>query len=263
MNENQFDLSGKVALVVGAGRGIGAGIATSLAQAGAAVTIADFDLALAQGMADEIAKTGRRTAAVQVDVRDPASVQAMIDAVAAQFGKLDVAVNNAGIVSLGSVGELAIEDWDAVMAINLRGVFLCCKAELALMRKGKSGRIINTASIAGKVGFPDLSHYSASKFGVIGFTNAFAKEVAREGITVNALCPGIVGTGMWRGDTGLSGRWAQPGESEEQSWERHQTTLLPQGEAQTPADMGQLAVFLACAPHVTGQAIAVDGGFSL
>ena len=263
MNENQFDLSGKVALVVGAGRGIGAGIATSLAQAGADVIIADFALPLAQSMADEIAKTGRRTAAVQVDVRDPASVQSMIDAVADQFGKLDVAVNNAGIVSLGSVGELAIEDWDAVMAINLRGVFLCCKAELALMRKAKSGRIINTASIAGKVGFPDLSHYSASKFGVIGFTNAFAKEVAREGITVNALCPGIVGTGMWRGDTGLSGRWAQPGETEEQSWERHQTTLLPQGEAQTPADMGQLAVFLACAPHVTGQAIAVDGGFSL
>jgi meso-butanediol dehydrogenase/(S,S)-butanediol dehydrogenase/diacetyl reductase len=256
-------LAGKIALVVGGGRGIGAGIATSLAQAGADVIVADYSMELAGGTAGEIEKLGRRSAVLTVDVRSPESVSAMVDQVEQQFGRLDIAVNNAGIVSIGSVGELAVEQWDDLMAINLRGVFLCCKAELALMRKGGSGRIINTSSIAGKVGFPDLSHYTASKFGVIGFTNAFAKEVAREGITVNALCPGIVGTGMWRGDTGLSGRWAQPGETEEQSWERHQSALLPQGEAQTPEDMGQLAVFLASAPHVTGQAIAVDGGFSL
>ena len=117
--------------------------------------------------------------------------------------------------------------------------------------------------IAGKVGLPDLAHYCASKFAVIGFSNALAKEVARDGVTVNALCPGIVGTGMWRGEDGLSGRWRQAGESEAQSWERHQASLLPQGEAQTVEDMGQLVVYLACAPHVTGQAIAVDGGFSL
>jgi meso-butanediol dehydrogenase/(S,S)-butanediol dehydrogenase/diacetyl reductase len=258
-----FLLTGKVALVVGGGRGIGAGIATSLAQAGADVIVADYDMALALDTVTTIEGLGRRSAALSVDVRSAESVFGMIDEVERDFGRLDIAVNNAGIVSLGSVGELSIEQWDDVMTINLRGVFLCCKAELALMRKGRSGRIINTSSIAGKVGFPDLSHYTASKFGVIGFTNAFAKEVAKEGITVNALCPGIVGTGMWRGDTGLSGRWAQPDESEEQSWERHQATLLPQGEAQTPEDMGQLAVFLASAPHVTGQAIAVDGGFSL
>lgn len=256
-------LTGKTALVIGGGRGIGAGIATSLAQAGANVIVADYDMELAEGTASQIGKLGRRSAALAVDVRIADSVFAMIDKVERDFGRLDIAVNNAGIVSLGSVGELSVEQWDDVMAINLRGVFLCCKAELALMRKNGSGRIINTSSIAGKVGFPDLSHYTASKFGVIGFTNAFAKEVAKEGITVNALCPGIVGTGMWRGDTGLSGRWAQHGETEEQSWERHQSTLLPQGEAQTPEDMGQLAVFLASAPHVTGQAIAVDGGFSL
>lgn len=256
-------LTGKVALVVGGGRGIGAGIATSLAKAGADVIVADYDMGLAEGTAAEIGKLGRRSTALTVDVRSAESVFAMIDQVEHDFGRLDIAVNNAGIVSLGSVGELSVEQWDDLMTINLRGVFLCCKAELALMRKGGSGRIINTSSIAGKVGFPDLAHYTASKFGVIGFTNAFAKEVAKEGITVNALCPGIVGTGMWRGDTGLSGRWAQADETEEQSWERHQATLLPQGEAQTPEDMGQLAVFLASAPHVTGQAIAVDGGFSL
>ena len=172
-------------------------------------------------------------------------------------------MNNAGIVSLGGVEELSVEMWDDVLDINLRGVFLCCKHQIGVMRKQKYGRIINTASIAGKVGFPGLCHYSASKFGVIGMTNAIAKEVAKDGITVNALCPGIVGTGMWRGETGLSGKWALPGESEEASWERHQQIFLPQGEAQTPEDMGQMVVYLACAPHVTGQALAVDGGFSL
>ncbi len=263
MAESQFALDGRIALVVGGGRGIGAGIALSLARAGADVLIADYDMQLAKASKMEVETAGRRSAAIEVDVRKPESVQAMIDAVEQDFGQLDIAVNNAGIVSLGSVEELTVEQWDDLMAINLRGVFLCCKAELTLMRRAKYGRIINTSSIAGKVGFPDLSHYSASKFGVIGFTNAFAKEVAKEGITVNALCPGIIGTGMWRGKTGLAGRWALPSETEEQSWGRHQSSLLPQGEAQTPEDVGQLAVFLASAQHVTGQALAVDGGFSL
>jgi meso-butanediol dehydrogenase/(S,S)-butanediol dehydrogenase/diacetyl reductase len=258
-----FSLVGKVALVTGAGRGIGQGIALSLAKAGADLVLADYDLGIAEEAAARVRELGRRAVALQVDVSQPASVGAMIEQVREHFGRLDVAVNNAGVVSLGKVDELPVSEWDRIMNINARGVFLCCQAELRLMREHKFGRIINLASIAGKVGFPDLSHYSASKFAVIGFSNAFAKEVAREGITVNALCPGVVGTGMWRGDEGLSGRWAEPGETEEQSWERHQAALLPQGEAQTVEDMGQLAVYLACAPHVTGQAIAVDGGFSL
>jgi meso-butanediol dehydrogenase/(S,S)-butanediol dehydrogenase/diacetyl reductase len=258
-----FSLTGKVALVTGAGRGIGQGIALSLAQAGADLVLADYDLGIAEEAAASVRALGRRAVALQVDVSQPDSVAAMIEQVRQAFGRLDVAVNNAGVVSLGRVDELPVSEWDRIMNINARGVFLCCQAELKLMREHQSGRIINLASIAGKVGFPDLSHYSASKFAVIGFSNAFAKEVAREGITVNALCPGVVGTGMWRGEQGLSARWAQPGESELQSWERHQSSLLPQGEAQTVEDMGQLAVYLACAPHVTGQAIAVDGGFSL
>ncbi|MAE23236.1 MULTISPECIES: SDR family NAD(P)-dependent oxidoreductase [Stutzerimonas stutzeri group] len=258
-----FSLVGKVALVTGAGRGIGQGIALSLAKAGADLVLADYDLGIAEEAAARVRAIGRRAIALQVDVSQPDSVGAMIEQVREHYGRLDVAVNNAGVVSLGKVDELPVSEWDRIMNINARGVFLCCQAELRLMREHRFGRIINLASIAGKVGFPDLSHYSASKFAVIGFSNAFAKEVAREGITVNALCPGVVGTGMWRGDEGLSSRWAEPGETEEQSWERHQAALLPQGEAQTVEDMGQLAVYLACAPHVTGQAIAVDGGFSL
>lgn len=258
-----FSLVGKVALVTGAGRGIGQGIALSLAQAGADLVVADFDIGIAEEAAAKVRAIGRRVLTLKVDVSQPESVAAMVQQIKQQFGRLDIAVNNAGVVSLGKVEELRVSEWDRIMNINVRGVFLCCQAELALMREHQFGRIINIASIAGKVGFPDLSHYSASKFAVIGFTNAFAKEVAREGITVNALCPGIVGTGMWRGETGLSGRWAQADETEEQSWERHQSSLLPQGVAQTVEDMGQMAVYLACAPHVTGQALAVDGGFSL
>ncbi|MFL1454194.1 SDR family NAD(P)-dependent oxidoreductase [Marinobacter sp. GN3S48] len=256
-------LNGKNALVTGAGRGIGQGIAIALAEAGANVAVADLDLKVAQQTAEKIEKLGRRTLALEVNVVEPESVRKMVQQVAADFGAVDIAVNNAGIVSLSSVDQLSAEEWDKVMGVNAKGVFLCTQAELSVMRPRKFGRIINVSSIAGKVGFPELSHYSASKFAVIGFSNAVAKEVADDGITVNALCPGVVGTGMWRGETGLSARWAQEGETEEESWERHQKTLLPQGVAQTPEDMGQLVVYLAGAAHVTGQAIAVDGGFSL
>ncbi|GAB2779320.1 SDR family NAD(P)-dependent oxidoreductase [Halomonas shantousis] len=256
-------LNDKTALVTGGGRGIGQGIALALAEAGAHVVIADRDTAIAEETAEKVKACGGRSLALQVDVTDPDSIQRMIGDIESDFGPLDIAVNNAGIISIHSIDALSAEEWDRIMAVNAKGVFLCTQAELRVMRPRRFGRIINVASIAGKVGFPDLSHYSASKFAVIGFTNAVAKEVATEGVTINALCPGIVGTGMWRGDEGLAGRWRQDGESEAESWERHQKTLLPQGEAQTPEDMGQLAVYLASAAHVTGQAIAVDGGFSL
>jgi meso-butanediol dehydrogenase/(S,S)-butanediol dehydrogenase/diacetyl reductase len=258
-----MQLKGKTALVTGGGRGIGQGIALALAEGGADVAVADLDMAIARETADKVEAMGRRSLSLQVDVTEPDSVKQLIDDVVAAFDHLDIAVNNAGIISIKSVTDLSADDWDQIMAVNAKGVFLCTQAEMRVMLPRQFGRIINVASIAGKVGFPDLTHYSASKFAVIGFTNAVAKEVATEGVTVNALCPGIVGTGMWRGDEGLAGRWRQQGESEEESWERHQKTLLPQGVAQTPEDMGQLAVYLASAEHVTGQAIAVDGGFSL
>ncbi|WP_133490349.1 SDR family NAD(P)-dependent oxidoreductase [Alcanivorax sp. 24] len=258
-----MELKGKVALVTGGGRGIGQGIALALAGAGADVAVADLDQAIAEETAARVEAAGRRSLALSVNVAEADSVRAMVEKVEAELGGLDIAVNNAGIISIQSIEELTAEDFDRIMAVNARGVFLCTQAAVRVMRPRRWGRIINVASIAGKIGFPDLSHYSASKFAVIGFTNAVAKEVALDGITVNALCPGIVGTGMWRGEDGLAGRWREEGESEEASWARHQKTLLPQGVAQTPEDMGQLAVYLACAEHVTGQAIAVDGGCTL
>lgn len=258
-----MNIEGRTALVTGGGRGIGRGIALALADAGADVAVADINREIAEQTAEDVIAAGRRSAALSVDVTDPDSVSAMIDAVGERLGPLDIAVNNAGVISIESIADLTVASWDRVMAVNARGVFLCTQAEIAVMRPRGLGRIINIASIAGKVGSPYLSHYSASKFAVIGFTNAVAKEVAREGITVNALCPGIVGTGMWRGEEGLAGRRKRPGESEEASWARHQQEMLPQGEAQTPEDMGQAVVYLASADHVTGQAVAVDGGYSL
>ncbi len=258
-----MQLNGKTALVTGGGRGIGQGIAMALAEAGADVAVADLDIVIAEETAAKVEALGRRSIALQVDVSSSESVNMLIQAVQEYFGQLDIAVNNAGIISIHSVEELSAQEWDRVMAVNAKGTFLCTQAELEVMRPRRYGRIVNVSSIAGKVGFPNLSHYSASKFAVIGFTNAVAKEVASDGVTVNALCPGVVGTGMWRGEDGLAGRWREEGETEQASWERHQKTLLPQGEAQTPEDMGQLVVYLACAEHVTGQAIAVDGGFSL
>lgn len=258
-----MQLKDQTALVTGAGRGIGQGIALALAEAGAHVVAADVDVDIARETEDRIKALGRKSAAVEVNVTDPASIENMVSQAESKVGPLDIAVNNAGVISIMGVEELDADRWDSLMAVNARGVFLCTQAEINVMRPRRFGRIINTASICGKVGLPDLSHYCASKFAVVGFSNAVAKEVAEDGITVNALCPGIVGTGMWRGEHGLAYAWREQGESEAQSWERHQKTFLPQGVAQTPEDMGGLAVYLATAQHVTGQAIAVDGGFSM
>lgn len=256
-------LQGKAALVTGGARGIGFGIAEALAAAGAKVAIIDIDIEAAEAAATKLSSTGAEAIALAADVSDESDVPRAFAEVATRLQGLHIAVNNAGTLGLGTITELTGQEWDRVLNLNLRSVFLCCKAEIELMRPQKWGRVINTASIAGKIGFPGMAHYCASKFAVIGLTNSVAKEVAREGITVNAVCPGLVGTGMWRGKNGVAERWRRADETEEESWRRHQDTLLPQGEAQTPEDIGQMVVYLAGAPHVTGQALAVDGGFSL
>ncbi|HET90980.1 MAG TPA: SDR family oxidoreductase [Chloroflexi bacterium] len=158
------------------------------------------------------------------------------------------------------VEDMEEEAFDITFDVNVKGVFLCCKAVIPQMKQQGSGKIINTASIGGKNAFPTLAHYCASKFAVVGFTNGLAKEVAKDNITVNAICPGIVRTAMW--DL-LADVWKQPGESVEESWQRHLDALVPQGRGQTPADMGSLAVFFATNDNITGQAFNVDGGTEL
>jgi meso-butanediol dehydrogenase/(S,S)-butanediol dehydrogenase/diacetyl reductase len=255
-------LKGRVALVTGGGRGIGEGIVKRLAEAGCDVAVVDLLRGEAEKVSKDVKAMGRRAAAIQADVTKWDQVQSMVDQTVAQLGKLDIAVNNAGVISIKSVAELTEEDWDFVNDVNAKGVFLCCKAEQEPMKKQGWGRIINVASIAGKNGFPDLSHYCASKFAVLGFTFSLAKELRQTGITVNAICPGIIGTQMWCGPEGLAAKWKNPGETIEESWKRHQETLIPQGVSQTPEDMGDLAVYFAISDHVTAQAVNVDGGFT-
>lgn len=257
-----MSLQGKVALVTGGGRGLGRGIALQLARAGADVAVADVRLELADEVAGEVRALGRRAVAVHADVIRSADCEAMVAAAVDGLGRLDIAVNNAGVISVATVDQLSEEAWDRVMDVNVKGVFLSCKAELPVLRANGGGRIINVASTAGRNGFAGLAHYCASKFAVIGFTSSLAKEVAREGITVNAICPGVIGTDMWLGSGNLIGSFQAEGETPEQAYERTIGSFIPQGVAQTPEDMGDLAVFLATAEHITGQAFNVDGGIS-
>ena len=252
-------LRGKTAVVTGGARGIGRGIVLELAKAGADVLITDLLEDAMQATAAEVARLDRRVALRKVDVTDAQQVQALVDQAVRDFGQLDILVNCAGVISIKPVAELSERDWDFVMDVNAKGTFLGCQAALKHMLPRGSGRIINVASIAGKEGFPNLAHYSASKFAVVGFTNALAKEVARNGITVNAICPGIVKTYMW---DRLADEWKTEGESVEDSWARHQLTLIPQGRAQTAEDMGRLALFFATMDNITGQSVNVDGGFT-
>lgn len=269
-------LNGKVALITGGGRGIGRGIALALAQAGADVAIAEVDrvasaaqhyrdaavsgVAAAEQVAGEVRALGRRAAVIACDVTQSAQVTAMVDATVRELGGLDVLVCNAGVVHIAPVEKLAEEAFDLTMAVNVKGVFLACRAAIPVLRGRPGASIINVASVAGKNGAPGMAHYCASKFAVVGFTNALAKELARVGVRANAICPGILRTQMWEY---LSDEFRQPDEDRETAWQRYVRTLIPLGRPQTPEDIGQLAVYLATAPNVTGQAINVDGGMEL
>lgn len=255
--------SNKTIFITGAGGGIGKAIALAFAKKGANIALVDVKKEYVDSLVEEVQALGSKALALAVDVTDYQSVRDAVSETVAFFGTLDIAVNNAGVVGIGSIEEIDEQEWDRVLSVNAKGVFICTKAVLEVMKPQKSGAIINTASIAGKMGMAHLSHYVASKFAVIGFTNSIAKEVAETGITVNAICPGIIGTGMWLGEGGIADRWKQPGETEAQSWERNKKSLIPQGTDQTAEDIADAVLFIASAPHITGQAIAVDGGMTM
>jgi len=269
-------LAGKVALVTGGARGIGRGISLALAREGADVAIAEVDrvASAAQQYGDaqvsgyraagevarEIEGLGRGALAIAADVTEWPQIQAAVRDTVARFGRLDILVCNAGVVHISAVESMPEEEWDLTMNVNVKGVFLSCKAALPDLKRSGDGCIINVASVAGKNGAPGMAHYCASKFAVVGFTNSLAKEVARYNVRANAICPGILRTQMWEY---LADTLKRPGESKEESWQRYVSTLIPQGRPQTPEDIGELAVYLATASNVTGQAINVDGGMEL
>jgi len=193
-----MQLEGKVAVVTGAGSGIGRAIATGLAAEGASVVVADIDGERAVVVAADLEASGADAVPVTVDVSQAEQVDAMIETAVDRFGRLDVHVNNAGRAARGFVSEMADEAWDRVIGVNLRGTFLCSRAVLRHMIPQRSGRIVNTASGLGLRGSPGGAVYGASKAAIINFTKSLAQEVARYGITVNAIAPGVTDTPFWR-----------------------------------------------------------------
>lgn len=244
-----FELTDRVAVVTGAARGIGRAIALRLAAGGADVVVADIDEPGAQRVAREVERLGRRALAVACDVSSAPSVEEMVRRVLADWKKVEILVNNAGIAGPNApVASTDEADWDRVMAVNLKSVFLCSRAVVPHMVRGGWGRIVNVASIAGKEGNPNLAAYSTSKAGIIGFTKALAKEVATAGVTVNAVSPAVIRTEMLD-------------QVSEESL-RYMLSKIPMGRPGTVEEVAAVVHFLASeeAAFVTGQCYDVSGG---
>jgi 3-oxoacyl-[acyl-carrier protein] reductase len=247
-----MDLTGKVAIITGSGRGIGKAIAMKLAEVGATIVINDVgDAGPAEQTVAEIKSLGRQSMAVMADVSSTADVVKLVDATISAYGKVDILVNNAGITRDQLAMRMTDEDWDKVLAIDLKSVFLCTRAVLRPMLKQRSGQIISISSIVGIIGNASQANYAAAKAGIIGFTKTIAKEMGSRGITANAVAPGFIDTPMTQ---------ALPEE-------RRQIMLngIPLGYLGTPRDVAEAVAFLASeeARYITGQVITVDGGISL
>jgi 2-dehydro-3-deoxy-L-rhamnonate dehydrogenase (NAD+) len=245
-----IDLSKQNALVTGAATGIGEAIAARLARAGASVVIADIDVDRASRTAHTIAEgTGSEALAVRMNVADRDSVNAAVNEIRAQLGEIDILVNNAGLAGRAApLWDVREEEWFPVIQVNLYGVFHCCRAVISSMRAKKYGRIVNVASIAGKEGNPNMTAYSASKAGVIGFTKSLAKEVATEGICVNAVTPAVIRTELL----------AQLTDAQVE----YMTSRIPMRRTGTTEEVAAVVHFLCSADcsFVTGQCYDVSGG---
>lgn len=256
-----MELKDTVAIVTGGARGIGRGIAYELAKEGVRVAVADLPATSADRdeTIAEIRRLGGKAIPIDVDVREFAQCQAMVQKTIDTWGQVDILVNNAGVIRIGPVVAFSEEDWDLVIDVNLKGTFLCTKAVAGHMMQRQKGRIINLSSIAGKRGSPLVSAYSTSKFGVIGFTQSIASELAAANVTVNAICPGEVDTHMWR-DVLAPAIGAASGVSGPEAFDAFIKQRVPLGRPQTAEDMGQAVVFLCKADNVTGIALNVNGG---
>ncbi|HSR13480.1 MAG TPA: SDR family NAD(P)-dependent oxidoreductase [Thermodesulfobacteriota bacterium] len=259
-----YNLNGRVAVVTGAGSGIGRGIALRLAAEGGVVVSADIDGAAAERLSREIREEGKDSFHEAADVSSEKDVLRLFDATVKRFGGVDILVNNAGVGTTGLIINHTLEDWEKSMTVNLRGTFLCSRAAAKIMIPRRKGRIVNIASIGGKEGEEFIGGYCSSKFGVIGLTQVMAKELGRHGITVNAVCPGYIWTPMWEKMAVWFGETfpALAGKKPEEIFEARVKSVTPLRRPQTPEDIAALVAFLVSdeAKNINGQSINVDGG---
>jgi len=241
----------KIAIVTGSGRGIGKSTVLELAKEGAKVVVSDIDIKECQNVCDEIKKIGSDAIAVKCDISKKSDVDAMIKKTMQKFQKIDILINNAGVVLTKPFVEMTEKDWDFVLDINLKGVFLCTNAVVKQMIKQKSGKIISVASTAGEVGFMNTSAYCASKAGIINLTRELALELSPHNINVNAIAPGVIATKM----------------TEDMLKDKKTKEVLlastPLGRVGQPEEIGKAVVFLASddSNFITGHTLVVDGGW--
>jgi 3-oxoacyl-[acyl-carrier protein] reductase len=243
-----MSLTGQVAVVTGASRGIGRAIALKLSGEGAAVVVTATSVEGAQRTADEIVASGGKALAVKVDVSVSAEVEGLFKECVASFGRLDILVNNAGITRDGLILRMKESDWDAVIDVNLKGAFNCTREASKVMSKARYGRIVNLSSVVGLMGNPGQANYCASKSGVIGLTMSVAKELARRNVTVNAVAPGFIETDMT-----LELSEKAKGALQEQ---------IPMGRLGSADDVASAVLFLVSggAAYITGHVLSVNGG---
>ena len=243
-----MNLTGQVAVVTGASRGIGRAIALMLAGKGAAVVVTATSVEGAQRTADEIVAAGGKALALKVDVSVAAEVEGLFKEAQGAFGRLDILVNNAGITKDGLLLRMKESDWDAVIDVNLKGAFNCTREAAKLMSKARYGRIVNVSSVVGEMGNPGQANYCASKAGMIGLTKSVAKELARRNVTVNAVTPGFIETDM----------------TQELSDKARETLLeqIPMGRLGASDDVAAAVLFLVSggAAYITGHVLSVNGG---
>jgi len=244
----ELTLEGKVALVTGGARGIGKEIALCLAKQGANIALCDVNLEETEKTAKEIRDLGRDCLALKADVTSLKDVQDMMDKILDKLSKLDILINNAGITKDGLVLRMSEQDWDKVIAVNLKGCFICTKVASKVMLKQRFGKIVNLASIIGIMGNIGQANYAASKAGIIGLTKSVAKELAPRGVCVNAIAPGFIKTEMTA--------------KLPEDVQKKMLSLIPLGRFGEPKDVANLALFLSSknSSYITGQVIQIDGG---